>query len=110
MVIGFSGCFVWLAYSLAEICTNLDVLAGGSVFYYTRHYQYASLTVLLSIVAWVTDNLACRALHSLPLGLPYLQLHAMVWHTGMSFVCYCLCVAVMGKQKQHARVVGGKRE
>ena len=103
MVLGFAGCFVWLAFSLATICAQLDARVGGSAFLYTRRYQYASLTVLVAIVAWVTDNLSCRALHSLPLGLPYLQLHAMVWHTGMAFVCHCLCLAVSGKQEQYAR-------
>ena len=100
MVLGFSGCFVWLAFSLAAICAQLDTRDGGNGFFYTRRYQYASLTVTLAIVAWVTDNLTCRALHQLPLGLPYPQLHAAVWHTGMAYVCHCLCLAVRGKHEQ----------
>ena len=83
MVLGFSSCFVWLSYSLATVCARLDAWAGGSAFYYTRRYQWASLTVLLAICAWVTDNLGCAVLHNLPFGLPYLHLHATVWHTGM---------------------------
>jgi len=97
MVLGFSGCFVWLACSLAGVCTTLDKQAGGC--YYRTRYQYASLTVVLAIASWVTDNLACKTLHSLPLGLPYPQLHATAWHTGMAYVCHCLCRAVLGKQQ-----------
>jgi len=52
---------------------------------------------VIAIMAWVTDNLACKALHSLPFGLPYPQLHATVWHTGMAYVCHCMCRAVLAK-------------
>ena len=101
MVLGFSGCFVWLAYSLAALSTELDKRAGRG-WLFTSLYQRASLTVVLAIVAWITDNLACKALHTLPFGLPYPHLHASVWHTGMAYVCYCLCRAVLGKQEQYA--------
>ena len=78
MVLAFSGCFVWLAFSLAAICTSLDAReyarSGSTAFLYTRRYQGASLTVVLAITAWVCDNLTCGSLHSLPLGLPYPQL------------------------------------
>lgn len=100
MVLGFSGCFVWLAYSFASLCTELDKRAGG--WHFTIRCQRASLTVIVSIVAWITDNLACKALHTLPLGFPYPHLHASVWHTGMAYVCHCLCHAVLGKQEQCA--------
>ena len=103
MVLSFSGCFVWLAFSLAAMCAQLDERSGNASFLFTRRYQAASLVVLLAITAWVLDNLTCGALHQLPFGLPYPQLHATAWHTGMSFVCHCLCVAVVGKRQQQGR-------
>lgn len=104
MVLSFSGCFVWLAFSLAPLCSSLDSQrAGGADYPYTRIYQSAALAVLVSILSWVTDNLACRQLHSLPFGLPYPQLHAIVWHTGMAYVCGSLCFSVVGKQQQRAK-------
>jgi len=106
MVLGFSSCFVWLAFSLAPLCNQLDQRAagGGSVkYFYTRRYQSAGLAVLVAILSWVTDNLGCRKLQSLPFGLPYPQLHALVWHTGMAYVCGSLCVSVVGKRQQLAR-------
>jgi len=101
MVLGFSGCFIWLAFSLAPLCAQLDQRAGGN-YAFTRRYQSAGLAVLIAILSWVTDNLGCQALHSLPYGLPYPQLHALIWHTGMAYVCAALGHAVVGKQ--HARV------
>ena len=100
MVLGYTLCFVWLAYSLGSVCAQLDAGAGGGKYYNTRRYQWASFSLPPVIFAWVTDNVACGRLHSLPFGLPYPQLHAMVWHTGMAFVCHCLCQIVVGKQKQ----------
>lgn len=100
MVLSFSGCFVWLAFSLAAMCARLDACSGNDSYLFTRRYQSASLVVVLAITAWVSENLTCGALHNLPLGLPYPQLHAMVWHTGMAYVCHCLCVAVLGKRHQ----------
>ena len=104
--LSFSSCFVWLAFSLAPLCAQLDQRAGGDHFY-TRRYQNAALAVLVAILSWVTDNLGCRALHSLPYGLPYPQLHALMWHTGMAYVCGSLNRAVVHKQKQSVRAVGG---
>mmetsp|Transcript_52579 Transcript_52579/g.87275 ORF Transcript_52579/g.87275 Transcript_52579/m.87275 type:complete len:303 (+) Transcript_52579:3-911(+) len=101
MVLCFSGCFIWLAFSLAPLCTQLDQRAGDG-YVYTRRYEYAALAVLVAILSWVIDNLGCQTLHNLPFGLPYPQLHALVWHTGMAFVCGSLCHAVLGKQQQHA--------
>ena len=101
MVLSFSGCFVWLAFSLAALVVELDGRSGtGDIA--TRRYQQASLTVVIAIVAWVADNLGCNTLHSLPFGLPYPQLHATLWHTGMAFVCHCLCTAVLMKHEQYA--------
>ena len=105
MVLSFSGCFVWLASSLATVTATLDKGDPGGGYVHTRRYQSGSLTVLISIVFWVTDNMGCAALHSLPFGLPYPQLHATVWHTGMSYVCFTLCEAVVGRHRQHAREV-----
>jgi hypothetical protein len=135
MVLGFSGCFIWLAFSLAPLCSELDQRGGGG-YVHTRHYQSAALAVLVAILSWVTDNLGCSALHSLPFGLPYpqvmdgsgrtrdlcstgkrltlnaprlvrgvRQLHALAWHTGMSYVCGSLCRAVVAKQQHRARAV-----
>lgn len=101
MVLGFSGCFVWLAFSLSSLCVELD-RRGGSTLFVTR-YQYASITTISAIVAWISDNLACKALHNLPLGMPYPQLHATAWHIGMAYVCYCLCVAVVGQTRLYAK-------
>lgn len=78
MVLSFSACFIWLAFSAAATVAELDRRAGGS--FARRKYGQASIAVLVAIVSWVCDNLACKALHSLP-GLPYPQLHATVWHT-----------------------------
>jgi len=100
MVLGFSGCFVWLACSLAALCAGLDERCRGCFF--TSRYKRASLTVVLALGAWITDNIACNALHSLPFGLPYPHLHASVWHIGMAYVCHCMCLAVLGKQEQYA--------
>ena len=92
MVLGFSSCFVWLAFSLAPLCSQLDqraasatdqraatraaarAAAASNKYAYTRRYQQAALAVLLAILSWVTDNLGCRSLQSLPYGLPYPQL------------------------------------
>lgn len=101
MVLGFSGCFLWLAFSGAPLCSQLDEKCAG--YRYTRRYQYTALTVVVAILAWVTDNLGCRELHGIPFGLPYPQLHATMWHTGMAFVCGSLCHLVVGKQQQYAR-------
>ena len=109
MVLGFSGCFIWLASSLASVCATLDERAAGG-YVFTRRYQYAALAVLLAIISWVLDNLGCQALHNLPFGLPYPQLHALMWHTGMSYVCASLCQAVVGKQKDHSRAVASAAE
>jgi len=82
------------------LCAKLDERASGNTYAFTRRYQAASITVLLAIVAWVADNLACKALHTLPWGLPYPQTHAIVWHPGMAYVCHCLCLAVVAKDEQ----------
>jgi dihydroceramidase len=103
LVLCFSSCFVWLASSLAPICAQLDAgfaNNGPSSFAYTRLGQWASFVLLLAVFAWLSDNLACGALHNLPFGLPYLQLHAVGWHIGIAFVCHCLCQIVMGKHEQ----------
>ena len=105
MVLGFSGCFIWLASSLASVCADLDKRAGDSGYVCTRRYQSAALAVLLAICSWVTDNLGCQALHNLPYGLPYPQLHALMWHTGMAYVCGSLCFAVVMKHRLHLRAV-----
>lgn len=106
MVLGFSGCFCWLGFSFAPLSAQLDQSTGGSSNYkYTRRYQQTSLAVLLAIAFWVTDNMACKELHSLPAGLPYPQLHALVWHTGMAFTTTTLSHAVLGKRQQRTRAL-----
>ena len=106
MVLGFSGCFCWLGFSFAPLSAQLDQSTGGSNNYkYTRRYQQTSLAVLLAIAFWVTDNMACKELHSLPAGLPYPQLHALVWHTGMAFTTATLSHAVLGKRQQRTRAL-----
>ena len=92
MVLSFSACFVWLAFSLAKIVIEIDRRLGGD--HARRRYEQAALAVLLAIASWTVDNLACGALHSLR-WLPYPQLHASVWHTGMAFVTYALSEAVV---------------
>ena len=91
VVLGFSGCFIWLAYSLAPLCHLLDEGAAGKGklsgnlpgrrvrvadgdgagepahrerHLFTRRYKSAALAVLVAILSWVTDNLGCRQLHS----------------------------------------------
>lgn len=111
LVLCFSSCFVWLAYSLAPVCAQLDAGTtavadsehGNKSFPFTRLGQWASLVLLLSVFAWLSDNLACEALHRLPFGLPYLQLHAVGWHIGIAFVCHSLCQIVVGKHDQARR-------
>ena len=61
MVLSFSGCFVWLAGSLATVTATLDKGDPGGGYVHTRRYQSGSLTVLISIVFWVTDNMGCAA-------------------------------------------------
>jgi dihydroceramidase len=100
LVLVFSCCFVWLSYSLAPVCAKLDTGAADGGFAYTKLGQLASIALLLSVFAWLCDNLACGALHKLPLGIPYLQLHAVGWHIGIAFVCHCMCQIVVGKHEQ----------
>lgn len=93
MVLGFSASFIFLAFSLAPVCTALDAKLGGKEW--RVRYRWASCAVLASIIAWMLDNMACRELHTLPFGLPYPQLHAMVWHLGMAYVCHTLCSGLL---------------
>lgn len=99
MILCFAGCFIWLAASLAGISARLDNLQNTHKF--GVFYHRASLAVLAAIVSWVLDNLACKQLHALPFGLPYPQLHAILWHGGMSFVCYVLSSVVAAKIGSH---------
>ncbi len=100
LVLVFSCCFVWLSYSLAPVCAKLDAGSADSGYAYTKLGQWASIALLFSVFSWLFDNLACGALHNLPLGLPYLQLHAVGWHIGIAFVCHCMCKIVVGKHEQ----------
>ena len=61
MVLSFSGCFVWLAGSLATVTAARDKGDPGGGYVHTRRYQSGSLTVLISIVFWVTDNMGCAS-------------------------------------------------
>jgi dihydroceramidase len=98
LVFGFSGCFVWLAFSIAGICNRLDSIKQPSLSAagtFSERYDAIALTVLTAIVSWVTDNLGCESLHALPFSMPYPQLHALVWHFGMARVCHFLCCVVI---------------
>ena len=63
--------YIFAAASLAA--RELDAARPGSRG--AHHFGWARLLFLIAILCWVVDILGCRRLWSLPLGLPYPQLH-----------------------------------
>lgn len=50
--------------------------------------EKAVLWYYISAACWFTDNSFCHLLQNLPYNIPYLQLHAIGWHIGVTFAMY----------------------
>lgn len=49
------------------------------------------LCIMLALMSWIGDNMACGLLHKLPV---YLQLHAVGWHLGTCLGVYYMIIAI----------------
>jgi dihydroceramidase len=54
-------------------------------------FALSFLSIIVALVSWIIDNVACDVLYALPV---YPQLHALGWHLGTAVTCYCMFLAL----------------
>ena len=100
LVFSFGTCFVYLGYSTVKILDELrEVLLDGARA--AEFHTVSFVACVCAMMAWITDSVHCDFWQNLPFGLPYPQLHAMVWHNLMLIAV--LCVVLLQVQHRQDR-------
>lgn len=86
MVICFTTCFVYLGYSTVKCVDELREVLPDKGHAVERCHTLGFVLCVSAIVAWASDSAHCDFWQNLPFGLPYPQLHALVWHNFMILV------------------------
>ncbi|CAK0817702.1 unnamed protein product [Prorocentrum cordatum] len=110
MVLSFTACFVSLGYTSTKMAEEIQLVAPEKHGNEIRLFHSVVFgACVCAIVAWITDSLHCDAWQDLPLGLPYPQLHATMWHNLILLTALGL-VLLQAQHRQVFQVCGGSRE
>lgn len=109
IILSFTTSFVSLGYTSTKMVEEIQEVASH------KHGRDIKLfhsvifgACVCAIAAWVTDSLLCDVLQDLPLGLPYPQLHATMWHNLMLLTVLGL-VLLQAQYRQAFQACGGSR-
>jgi hypothetical protein len=80
----FSAAFLYIFVAQSAAAADLDKRfpAPSHAGTFSGIFAKGFASFMLAIFGWVAENIACAALQSLPLGLPFPHFHGILWHLG----------------------------
>jgi hypothetical protein len=104
MTCAFSACFLYIFYSTAQLSSDdAQTLrkrnASCGVWSPPGLFRRQFVIWIASIVGWIADILCCAALQNLPFGVPFPQLHGLVWHGGSALGLHYIMVLLVWHQR-----------
>eukprot|EP01062_Namystynia_karyoxenos_P034910 TRINITY_DN25575_c0_g1_i1.p1 TRINITY_DN25575_c0_g1~~TRINITY_DN25575_c0_g1_i1.p1 ORF type:complete len:365 (+),score=83.57 TRINITY_DN25575_c0_g1_i1:77-1096(+) len=112
----FASGFVYIFFASAATAREVDAALSGQRGWKNgaavRLFRGAFALMVAGLFCWICDIMLCPLLHKLPFGLPYPQLHAVMWHGGSAAGVHFIAVLLIlhhHAQRQADKPVPGLR-
>ena len=78
----FSAAFLYIFVAQSAAAADLDKRFPSRAGTFSGIFAKGFASFMVAIFGWVTENIGCAVLQSLPFGLPFPHFHGILWHLG----------------------------